>query len=452
MRTTNRALRQARRLVPAAALTTALLAGGAVTATPASAESGPLSLTVHAPNEIGFAGGPVEFTETIGNDRDRTLAVTLDLSIDSAIGTPPHALSLDYVNAQGVWESVPLTVRTETDRTVSSGATGAVLVPAGGKDVRLRIGAPMGEPHNGTSNGGVGPTVSLRSTAKGPKDVPAESLPDTHRIVVGSISNAVVGAPGTAVAGGAPIEFEVQLANPTPSAYTNLGNVLLADRRAKVEVRGADGTWAALTGVVGIPDDPAGFYVEGRDSSAAPGSHGVKQVRVSFPADMPLGRTELNPCVFVNEGMPMRGTTMCSAGASVQVVAPSAPAPTTTPADQGDAPAPTTGGDPAPARPAAEGAQAAQAAQAAQVAPVAPVVEGAPVAAPAAAPEGGQPLIAADGGVTPWSEHPAEAKEQTLAATGADTGWDRPAAGVGALLLGAGAGVLVLVRRRRAVR
>ncbi|WP_031070326.1 hypothetical protein [Streptomyces sp. NRRL WC-3742] len=441
MRTTNRALRQARRLVPAVALTSALLAGGAVLATPASAESGPLSLTVHAPNEIGFAGGPVEFTETVGNRWDRDLAVTLELSIDTATGTPPHALSLDYVNARGAWESVPLTVRTEADRTVSSGVTGAILVPRGGKEIRLRIGAPMGEPHNGATNGGVGPTISLRSTAKGPQDAPAETLPDTRTIVVGSISNSMVGVPVTAVAGGAPIEFEVQLTNPTPSAYTDLGNVLFADRHAKVEVRGTDGTWSVLAPVVGIPDDPAGFYVEGRDSSAAPGSYGVKRVRVTFPADMPLGRTSLNPCVFVNEGpdMPFRGTTMCSAGASVQVLAPSAPAPSapttvpdpaSTPADQGAAPAPRTGGAPAPAR---------------------SLTDVAPVAAAAAAPQEEKPLIAADGGVTPWSEHPAEAGG-SLAATGADTGWDRPAAGIAALLLGGGAGVLALVRRRRATR
>ncbi|MFJ9694180.1 hypothetical protein [Kitasatospora sp. NPDC101183] len=439
MRTTNRALRRSRRLVPAVALTSALLAGGAVLgAAPASAESGPLGLSVHAPNEIGGAGGPVEFTETVGNRWDRDLAVTLELSIDSEIGTPPYSLSLDYLDDRGAWQSVPLTARTEADRTVTSGVTGAILVPHGGKEVRLRIGAPMGRPHDGATNGGLGHTIVLRSTARGPQDVPAVTLTETRTIVVGWISNSVVGVPGTAVAGGAPIEFEVQLRNPTPSAYTNLGNVLFADRHAKVEARGADGAWAPVAPAIGIPDDPAGFYMDGRNSTAAAGSYGVKQVRVTFPADMPPGRTQLNPCVFVNEGpdTPFRGTTLCSPGASVQILAPAAPAPApTTAPEQGSTPAaPKAGGGATAVRPAAAVTPAAAA----------------PVAA--AAPEAVKPVAAADGGVTPFSERPAEAKEGTLAATGADTGWDRPVAGVAALLLGTGAGVLALVRRRRAVR
>ncbi|WP_052707739.1 LPXTG cell wall anchor domain-containing protein [Streptomyces rubellomurinus] len=276
----------------------------------------------------------------------------------------------------------------------------------------------MGEPHDGASNGGVGPALVLRSTVKGAPDSPT----DTHRIVVGSIANSVVGVPGTAAAGGAPIEFEVHLTNPTPSAYTNLGNVLFADRRARVEARAADGNWVSLEPVVTIPDDPAGFSVNGPDSSAEPGSDQVAKVRVSYPADMPLGGTALNPCVFVNEGEghPFQGTTMCSAGAEVQVVAPAAPAPSTAPDRTG---APAAAG----ARPAAD------------------------VTPQAAAITDDKPVIAADGGVTPWAANPAKPAEGELAATGTDLHW-AGSAGVAALLLGAGGAGLILVRRRRATR
>ncbi|MBD0674202.1 hypothetical protein BU198_26695 [Streptomyces sp. CBMA156] len=335
MRKNSRAPHRARRLAPAVALTAALVAGGAVTAAPAFATAGPFSLTVHAPAVIGAAGGPVEFTEHIGNPGDQGSAVVLEFSIETGLGTPPHALSLAYHDdSLGAWRTVDLEERTEADRTVYSGATDKLYALAGGTDIKVRLGVPMGLPHDGASNGGVGPDLTFRTGVKGWwLDSPIEPpLNDTHVIKVDAISNSVSGVPATAVAGGAPIEFDAVLDNPTPSAYTNLGNVLFTDRHARVEVRGDDGAWTVLAPVTGAAEPPAGFYLDGRNSSAAPNSSTTRRVRVGYPADTPLGTTELNPCVFVNEGdLPFRGTTMCSRGAKVQVVAP-APKPTSRPA------------------------------------------------------------------------------------------------------------------------
>ncbi|MFJ9844953.1 LAETG motif-containing sortase-dependent surface protein [Kitasatospora sp. NPDC101155] len=442
----NRVLRQTRGLVPAAVLTAALVAGGAVTAVPAFADSGPLGLTVHAPAVIGAAGGPVEFTETIANPGDQSISVVLELSIETPGGAPPHALSLDYVNELGTWTSVELQARTEADKIVYSGTTGKLVIAPGGNDARLRLGAPMGEPHNGASNGGVGPVLTFRTVVKGSRpDNPFQlSVSDTHTITVEAISNHLLQVPATVVAGGAPIEFDALLRNPTPSAYTNLGNVLFADRHAKVEVRGDDGTWTALPAVTTEPEPPAGFYLDGRNSSAAPDSLATKRVRVSYPADTPLGKTELSPCVYINEadGQPFQGTTMCSPGATVQVVAPTAPKPTTQDPAPAAAPADTPAEVPAASAKQKPGAGA-------------PVRAGGDVTkaqaatpAPTSAPSANVPVPAADGGVNA-EVTAAQAADAHLASTGADSDRTGLIAGVGAVLLGIGGGAFAVIRRRR---
>ncbi|MFF2141326.1 LAETG motif-containing sortase-dependent surface protein [Kitasatospora sp. NPDC058190] len=447
MRKINRALRQTRRLVPAVALTAALVAGGAVTAVPAFADAGPLSLTVHTPAVIGAAGGPVEFTETIANPGDQGFGVVLELSIETPAGAPPHALSLDYGNELlGGWESVELQAHTEADKVVYSGTTDKLVIPPGGTDVRLRLGAPMGEPHNGAGNGGVGPVLTFRTAVKGWRlDHPVEPpVSDTHTIKVKAISNHLLEVPATVVAGGAPIEFDAVLRNPTPSAYTNLGNVLFADRHAKVEVRGDDGTWTALPAVTTEAEPPAGFYLDGRNSSAAPDSLVTKRVRVSYSADTPLGKTELNPCVFVNEadGLPFRGTTMCSPGASVQVVAPTAPKPTAQDPAPAAAPADTSTDTPAASAKQKPGAGAPV--RAAGDVTQAPAATPAPTSTPSA----NVPVPAADGGVNA-EVTAAQAADANLASTGADSDRTGLFAGAGAVLLGVGGGALAVIRRRR---
>ncbi|MFC8453315.1 hypothetical protein [Kitasatospora sp. NPDC057223] len=434
---TNRALRRARRVVPAAVLTAGLLAGGAVTAAPASAGTAPLTLTVQPPSSIGAAGGPVEFTETIANPGGTGWAVVLQLTAETASGAGPDFIGIETRNElNGRWEVVPVTLHHEQDKDVfSAEVIGKIMVPAGEKtDVHLRIGAPLGKPHAGATNGGVGPAVTLRSEVKGWwQDLPVEpAVRDTSTIEVGAVSNELAGVPAGAVAGGAPVEFDVLLRNPTRSAYTNLGNVLFADRHAKVEVRRADGTWAALP-AVDVPDEaagPAGFYLDGRDSSLAPATTRTERVRISYPAGTPGTAGELRPCVFVNETEKeaFRGTTFCSQGATVAITEAAAPKPTT--------PAPArTSATPAPPSAAAPSVPAARAAAATSAAAAAVPVTSAPPSTPAPAPAA---AAAAD---------PAPAGR--LAVTGSDGGRTGLLAGLAVLLIGVGVAAFAVVRRRR---
>ncbi|AUY51600.1 hypothetical protein [Streptomyces sp. CB01881] len=458
----NRALRRVRGVVPAVVLTAGLVAGGAVTAAPAFAAAGPLNLTVHGPAGIGFAGQPVEFTETIGNAGDQGFAVALELSVETSLGAPANAMSLDWRNDMtGGWEHLSLESRTAGDKVVFSTVAGKIIVPPGGTDVHLRLGAPMGTPHNGDSNGGVGPAATLRSSVKGWwQDSPVEpEVKDARQIKVDSISNGIAGVPHTAVAGGAPIEFDAVLRNPSPSAYANLGNVLFTDGHAKLEVRGADGRWTALTAVPRGEADGggSGFYLDGRDSSAAPGSTTTKRVRVTYPSAMPAGPTRLQPCVFVNEsaGHPFRGTTACSDGVDVQVAVDTAAkgrgaGPTTTatiPATgqgagqgtgTGTGTGQATGQDTNQAKPKPKGgaapAPAPAPAAAVTTAPAAPGATATPTATPASS-----------GTVTVAAPAPAE----RLATTGADGDRTSVIAGAAAVLLGVGSGAFALFRRRR---
>ncbi|MFD0257383.1 hypothetical protein [Kitasatospora indigofera] len=430
---TNRALRRARRVVPAAVLTAGLLAGGAVTAAPAFAAPAPLTLTVQPPSAIGAAGGPVEFTETIANPGGTGWAVVLELTAETAVGAGQDFITIEVRNeSNGGWDTVPVTFHHEQGKDVfSAEVIGKISVPAGEKkDVHLRLGAPMGKPHAGATNGGVGPAVTLRSEVKGWwQDIPVEpAVQDTRTVPVEAISNELTGVPARAVAGGAPVEFDAVLRNPSPSAYTNLGNVLVADKHAKVEVRRADGTWTVLPAVA-VPDENsphAGFYLDGRDSSAAPGSTTTRRVRISYPAGTPGTAGEVRTCVFVNEprDKPFQGTTFCTKGATIAITEAAGPKPTT------PAPRPTT---PAPAVTSAAPAQPSGAATSAAAVPVA-VGSASPTASPS-------PSTAA-------STAPAPAGR--LATTGADGGRTGLLAGIAALLIGVGTAAFVVVRRRRA--
>ncbi|MFE4517491.1 hypothetical protein ACFRMQ_25220 [Kitasatospora sp. NPDC056783] len=437
MRQNHRAPNRARRLVPAIALTAALVAGGAVTAAPAFAAAGPLSLTVNAPAVVGFAGGPVEFTEHIGNAGDRDTSATLEFEIASDLGTPPNALSLEHFDAaRGTWQRVDMPQRGEGGRAVHTGILAELPVPAGrGTDVRLRLGVPMGTPHNGDTNGGTGPKLTFRTGVFGQDSAGTEPPTVIREIKVEGITNEVSGVPATAIRGGAPIEFDEVLKNPTPSAYTNLGNVLFADRNAKVEVRGADGAWSAVPAVTTEGEPNAGFYLDGRNSSAAPNSSQTRRVRVSYPAGVPVGNTSLNPCVFVNEGdMPFRGTTMCSQGATVRIDAPqpkpsSTPEPTHTIDATATATATTAPTAPSGGSDQGGGGPVVQPAGDVTTAPAAPVAT--------TAPAGGSQ--AAD--ARPVDGH--------LATTGSDSDRTGLIAGLGALLIGAGVATFAGARRRR---
>ncbi|MER7581223.1 hypothetical protein [Kitasatospora sp. NPDC097691] len=433
-------IRRSRRAVAVAATLGVLALGGSL-ALPAQAafadgvHQG--TLTVRTPEAVGFAGQPVAFTETVTNTGTETTAFSLVLQTTTEAGTPPHAITIDYKDpANGTWTSVPLEFYRGDGEATYHGLINGITVAAG-KTVKLdmRIGAPMGLPHDGASNGGFRSiTLSSRLTVPGTWENLGELV---RTISVESIANSVAHVPATAVAGGEPIEFDAVLSNPTPSAYVNLGNVLFTDSHATVQVRKADGTWTTLKKVTGgDPDDKPGVYLQGRNSSIGAGKTTVTRVRVSYDGTTPLGATEINPCVFVNEGStPFLGTTLCSQGSTVKVVAPTSaptptstktptptPAPTKTTGTSGTGTKPTTGTSGTDTKPATDVRPATDTKPATDTvpAPVAPVAGVAP-----AAPVAGE-----------------------LAATGA--GSDTvPAVAAAAALATLGAGALVLVGRLR---
>ncbi|MGW4893708.1 hypothetical protein ACWEQL_15800 [Kitasatospora sp. NPDC004240] len=413
MSSTARVRRPRRTVAAAAALGVVALCGSLALPAQAAFAAGAkaATLSVHAPATVGFAGQPVGYTTTITNTGTEAATYTLALKTTTDGGTPPDAITIGYKDpANGQWKTVALQYGQGPGRTVTYEGTVPGVTVQAGKAVKLdmRIGAPMGRPHNGATNGGFRSiSLSSRLITPGSSDV-AEQI---STIGVASIRTSLAHVPATAVAGGDPVEFDAVLANPTPSAYVNLGNVLFTDSHATVQVRKADGTWTTLKKVSSAdPDQKPGVYLQGRDSSIGAGKTTVTRVRVSYDRTTPLGATEINPCVFVNEGSPFRGTTHCVQGSTVKIVAP-AKAPATTPAPT-KAPAPASGA-------------------AAQTKPVAEVK---PAAAPAAP-------------VADASTAPAAPATGQLAATGAES--SVVPATVAGVLATLGAGAVLLARRLR---
>ncbi|MFE2723232.1 hypothetical protein [Kitasatospora sp. NPDC059327] len=426
---TTRVRRSRRTVTAAAALGVVALSGSlALPSQSAFAGTAPgVKLAVQAPASVGFAGQPVAFTETITNTGAEAATYALSLTTTSEQGTPSDAVTIGYKDpANGAWKSVPLEFRTGTDTATYDGTVRGITVPAG-RTVKLsmRIGAPMGLPHRGATNGGFR-AMALRSAVTLPgSDVALAEQVKT--IKVESIRTSLASVPATAVAGGAPVEFDAVLANPTPSGYVNLGNVLFSDAHATVQVREADGTWTTPRKVTGgTAGDLTGVYLRGRDSTIGAGKTLVTRVRVSYDANTPLGASRISPCLFVNEGsVPFQGTTLCGSGSTVKVVAPTgAPVrPTAAPAAKVPAKVPAK---PAAAEPVAK-------------VPAEPVAAAQPTAAaPAPAPA---TVPAAD---------PAAPVVGELAATGAGTDLAQVVAAAVLSTLGAAAVLLARRLRRRA--
>ncbi|MGW2256192.1 hypothetical protein ACWCXH_39575 [Kitasatospora sp. NPDC001660] len=315
-----------------AAVGTAVLCGALALPAPAAFADEPphATLSVEAPDSIGFAGQPVEFTETITNTGTQTTTYGLTLDTVSDLGTPEHAITIDYKDpADGTWKAIPLEFHRGDDNVTYSGLLAgpdSVTVPAGGEvDLALRIAAPMGLPHDGASNGGFR-SIRLHSAVVALDGSWAGLAQETRTIKAEPLITSLSEVPDAAVAGGDPIEFDAVLDDSTPSDYVNLGNVLFTDPHATVQVRDADGSWRVLEKVSnGIQGDPVGVYLQGRDSGIRAGDTTVTRVRVSYDATTPTGATQLSPCVFVNEGaIPFRGTTSCGAQSTVQILPPTA--------------------------------------------------------------------------------------------------------------------------------
>ena len=345
---TSLSVRSATALLGAVLTAGVLLAPAASAFADAPASGTGITIIARPPAAVGFAGQPVGFTETVANTgAARSVVVTLEAT--AGPGVEQNSLVIQYQDG-GTWKDLALDYSGQEG--TFTGQTGALTLAAGSTTtLKLRIGLPMGSPHNGDSNGGTS-SIKLRSSVAAADGSPVLLAQDTHTIGVDSISSGLVGVPTTATAGGAPIEFTATLDNPTPSDYTNLGDVIFVNDGATVQARTSDGPWTTLPPVTGSQPDPSrGFYLGGRNSSSAAGNDRTFDVRISFPADAPLGTTTINPCLFVNEGStPFEGTTMCTAGVKVKIVAAAqgGASPTATPT-AAPTPTSTSTGTPTPA-------------------------------------------------------------------------------------------------------
>ncbi|MFD5081461.1 hypothetical protein ACFWOG_02340 [Kitasatospora sp. NPDC058406] len=402
-------------------------------------------LSVQAPAVIGFGGQPVRFTESVTNTGERATNFKLNLLVTAAVGAPQHSLTIDYKDpASGAWKPVEMAYHHGENGTSYDGTVSGITV-AVGKTVKvdLRIGAPVDRPNDGGSNAGF-QSLKLRS-AVGWGQSGVLLAENFSTIKVATPTSSLAHVPATAVAGGAPIEFDAVLSNSTPSSYVGLGSALFVGDHATVQVRRADGTWTTPTKVSGgLPGDPPGVYLQGRDATVGAGKTTVTKVRVSYDRSTPPGGATLNPCLFVNAGSPFRGTARCGKAATVKVVAPgtgtsgagtSTPAPTKSPTKsptkapaKSATPAPTKA---APAKPVTPAPGKEAPGMDVSVKSPAPTASASPTAA-AAAPGTAAPTAPVDG---------------ELAATGSGSTLVPAAAATALAALGAGA--LLLARRLR---
>ncbi|MEU2025147.1 hypothetical protein ABZ565_23830 [Streptomyces sp. NPDC016469] len=293
---------------------------GAALAPGALADTAPpeLAVSTEAPAEIGLGGLPVAFTTTASNTgMSDTSSARLIYRIDGGVALPDNALSLEYRLDGSTWKKIPLGI---VEGTVWGGELPEQLALAAGKSqtVQMRIGLPMGTPHNGASNGGTEHlklTTMISYGASG-----AANATDFDFVGVNGLTTRLINVPTTATAGGAAITFKATVNNPTSSAYENVTDVLFTNRYTTVQVR-RSGTWTTLKPVTAAAEpDVYGYDVIGKDASLAAHGTATADVRVSYRKDAPLGKTELSPCAIVNEGsIPFRGITSCGAKATVTV-------------------------------------------------------------------------------------------------------------------------------------
>ncbi|MFC8535885.1 hypothetical protein ACFUJY_18300 [Streptomyces sp. NPDC057249] len=329
----NTVARTLRSTLVASAAGLLLTVTGAALAPVALADTGTPELTVStdAPALIGGGGLPVAFTTTASNTGPNDISsARLIYRIDGGNGLPEHALSLEYRLDGTTWKSVPLEV---TEGSVYSGELPEQFPLAAGKSrtVQLRLGMPMGTPHNGAGNGGTDHlklTTMISYGAAG-----AANDTDVDDVAVKGLSTHLSGVPATATAGGPAIAFKATVVNPTPSAYENVSDVLFTDRYATVQVL-RSGKWTTLKPITDAAEPEVyGFNVIGPDVSLAANGSTTTQVRVAYRKDAPAGKTTVSPCVVVNEGPgTFRGTTSCGEGATVTVkkAAAATPSPSAT--------------------------------------------------------------------------------------------------------------------------
>ncbi|MGW2709148.1 hypothetical protein ACWC4J_09165 [Streptomyces sp. NPDC001356] len=313
-----------------------LAAAGFGLAPAASAdESQPPALAVDtaAPAEVGLAGLPVDFTTKVSNTGTTdTSSARLTYRIDGGAGLPSNAVGLQYRLGGTEWKTVPLTY---ADGTFSGEMPETFPLAAGeSRTVQLRIGVPMGTPHNGDGNGGTQRLKLTTLVSYGASGAATGTDDDT--VAVDGLGTGLSGVPATVTAGGPAAGFEATVTNPTASEYENVTDTLITSRYASVQVL-RDGTWETLAPVTSDAEaDVYGFDVIGKDASLAAHSSTVAEVRVTYREDTPAGKTTVRSCAYVNQGaVPFRGTTFCGDEATLTVLAAGStggtPSPTPTP-------------------------------------------------------------------------------------------------------------------------
>ncbi|MGX1548239.1 hypothetical protein [Streptomyces adustus] len=288
-----------------------------------------LAVATAAPTEVGLAGLPVAFTTKVSNTGSHDASSTrLIYRIDGGAGLPSNAVSLQYQLSGTEWKTVPLTY---ADGKFSGEIPETFPLAAGqSRTVQLRIGVPMGTPHNGDSDGGTQQLKLTTLVSHGASG--AASGTDDDTIKVDGLSTAMSGVPATVTAGGPAVGFEATVTNPTPSEYENVTDTLITNKYASVQVL-RSGTWKTLTPVTSDAEaDVYGFDVIGKDASLAAHSSTVAKVRVTYRKDTPTGKATVKSCVFVNQGpTPFRGTTFCAESATLTVLAAGSTGSTATP-------------------------------------------------------------------------------------------------------------------------
>ncbi|MFJ9775380.1 LPXTG cell wall anchor domain-containing protein [Kitasatospora sp. NPDC101157] len=295
--------RRSRSTVLTAATLGVLLATGAVVASPAAyaadapaatatataeptakATADKLSLQVDAPASVGRGGQPVEFTETVTNSG--TADASFKLRVKATTEASPvayQAIKVDYRDTDGTWKPVTDTV---PGLTVAAGAT---------RTVQLRLTTGLNSYWTDQVS-----TVKLSSAvldAAG-TTVLAES---TKNVSAEYVTLEVGNAPTTAVIGGAPVEFDVTIKNPSASRFTNVSKVLQADKSSTLQMQKTDGSWQTLTGT-SLHADGDLLYQLADDQNLAPGETFTRHLRLGFTGDAKVGTTYVHPRALLDQG------------------------------------------------------------------------------------------------------------------------------------------------------
>ncbi|WP_369036554.1 MULTISPECIES: hypothetical protein [Streptomyces] len=286
------------------------------------------TLSVTGPAALGLAGQPVEFTEKITNtSATESQDLFLDLVADAGAGMPKNGLVMYYRTDSGAWQKVLM----EYSGGSFQGALPITITlgPGESRVLHLLLGLPMGEPHNGDSDGGAN-SVQLTSSVGAADGSWVLQARDIRTIPVHGLAAGLAGVPTTAVRGGAPVEFDATLVNPTPSDYLNVNSVLFTDKYATVQVK-RGGAWVTLPPVTAAAEPGlVGHYLRERDHKVPAGSSGSVPVRVSWKANAPLGKATLTESIIVNEGsVPFRGTHVGAASAQVTLTGGQSASPST---------------------------------------------------------------------------------------------------------------------------